>query len=65
MEGIGFDDVQGFRNDMMEANLDQLNKGNEDVEDGIFDIEQNASQCLVTNDRRGKQILTLYGAPAG
>jgi hypothetical protein len=64
-EGIGFDDVQGFRDDMMEANLDRLNNGKEDVKDGILDTEQNATQCLVTNDRRGKQVSSLYGAPAG
>ena len=65
MEGIGFDDVQGFRDDMMEANLDRLNNGEEDVKDGIIDNEQNATQCFVTNDRRGKQLSSLYGAPAG
>ncbi|MFM8622856.1 MAG: hypothetical protein ACKOB3_05715, partial [Holophagaceae bacterium] len=64
-EGIGFDEVQGFRDDMMEAHLDRLHNGEEDVEDGIIDNEQNAIQCLVDYDRRGNQLTSLYGAPAG
>jgi len=55
-EGIGFDDVQGFRDDMMEATFDQLNNGDEDVEDGILDLEEHAMQCVVTNESRGRQL---------
>jgi hypothetical protein len=64
-EGIGFDDVQGFRDDMMEAFFYQLNIGDEDVKDGILDLEDHATQCVVTNDRRGRQLSKLSGAPVG
>jgi len=64
-DGMGFEDVDGFREEMLDASQDRLTNGEEDVEEGILDTEENATQFLGTTDRRGKQLSTLYGAPAG
>jgi hypothetical protein len=64
-DGMGFEDVDGFREEMLDATQDRFTNGEDDVEEGILDTEENATQFFGTADRRGKQLSTLYGAPPG
>ena len=64
-DGMGFEDVDGFCEEMLDASQDHLTNGEEDVAEGILDTEENATQFLGTTDGHGKQLSTLYGAPAG
>ena len=49
-DGMGFEDVDGFREEMLDASQDRLTNGEEDVEEGILDTEENATQFLGTTD---------------
>ncbi len=64
-DGMGFEDVDGFREEMLDATQDRFTNGEDDVKEGILDTEENATQFFGTADRRGKQLSTLYGAPPG
>ena len=64
-EGEGYDVVQGFRDDMKASNVDRLMNGEEDVEVGIMDTDDNQSPSLVAENERHTIISSLYGAPPG
>ena len=64
-EGEGYDIVEGFRDNMKAAHEDRLMNGEDDVEEGLEDTEDNATSCLVTDNDRRSILSSLYGAPPG
>jgi hypothetical protein len=64
-EGEGFDVVQGFCADMKAAHNDRFMNGEDDVEEGLQDTEDNATPCLVTDDNKRNILSSLNGAPPG
>jgi hypothetical protein len=64
-EGEGYKAVQRFRLDTKEATDNCLIYGDDDVDEGILDTEDNFIPCLVRDNKIMSMVTSFYGAPPG